>query len=264
MKVSHECPRALLEESRKFNDYDYALVHKFKDDTEYYEFFKESLRLGRTVYLDNSLFELEKLFDHAEFAYYVKELGSINPDKFYYIVPDALEDFDATRNSFTYFLEKYSDLPGKSVGVVQGKHYEEIKECYEFMSKHADMIAISFDYSYYANLFGDEKTKFHSYCKGRPFLIEMLQLDGVWNFNKPHHLLGCSLPQEFKVYNDYSVVSVDTSNPVVMGIKGYKYSEDGLETKESIKLVDLFEAELDEQMLENIEHNVKLFKQFIK
>ena len=94
MKISHECPRVLLEESRKFNTYDYALVHKFKDDKEYLEFYKESLRQGRIVYLDNSLFELEEMFDHDEFAQWVKELGSINPDNFYYIVPDALEEKD--------------------------------------------------------------------------------------------------------------------------------------------------------------------------
>ena len=60
-----------------------------------------------------------------------------------------------------------------------------------------------------------------------------------------------------------SIVSCDTSNPIVMGLLGYRYDEvNGLDFKESIKLVDLFEAKLDEKQLENIHHNIKVFKSF--
>ncbi len=264
MEISHECPRVLLEESRQFNTYDYALVHKFKDDKEYLEFYKESLRQGRIVYLDNSIFELEEMFDHAEFAYWVRELGSINPKNFYYIVPDALEEKDKTIESCKDFLQKYPNLPGKSIGVVQGKTYDEIKECYQFVEKNTDMIAISFDYSYYVKSRPDERNKFFSWMYGRQDLIDKLIKDRVWCHDKEHHLLGCGLPQEFKHYeNIKSIVSCDTSNPIVMGMLGYRYDDlCGLDFKESVKLVDLFEAELDENQLENIHHNIKVFKNF--
>ena len=39
--------------------------------------------------------------------------------------------------------------PSKQIGVVQGKDWDELVECYQVMSKMVDMIAISFDYSYY-------------------------------------------------------------------------------------------------------------------
>lgn len=265
MKCSHECPRVLLNDSLNFNDYDYALVHKFKDDREYLEFYKESLRQGRIVYLDNSIFELEEMFDHAEFAHWVKELGSINPDKFYYIIPDSLEEKDTTIESCKEFKQNYSDLPGKSIGVVQGKTYDEIKECYQFMSENADTIAISFDYSYYVKLRPDERNKFFSWMYGRQDLIDKLITERVWNHDKEHHLLGCGLPQEFKHYKAIkSIVSVDTSNPIVMGMLGHRYTENGLDFKESIKLVDLFEANLDEKQLQNIHHNIKVFRSFCK
>jgi hypothetical protein len=106
--VSHETPLSILELSRTFNDYDYALVHKFEEDAEYYEFYKESLRLGRSIILDNSLFELETMFDSKEFAKYVQTLGDINSDNFYYIVPDALEEKDETINSFKDWKENCS------------------------------------------------------------------------------------------------------------------------------------------------------------
>lgn len=264
MKISHECPRVMLEESREWNDFCYALVHKFQDDKEYLEFYKESLKQGRIVYLDNSLFELEEMFDHDEFAQWVKELGSINPDNFYYIIPDSLEEKDMTINSLKMFTENHKNLPGKSIGVVQGKTYDEIKECYRFMSENADTIAISFDYSYYVKTRPDERNKFFSWMCGRQELIDKLITEGVWNHDKEHHLLGCGLPQEFKHYkNIKSIVSCDTSNPIVMGLLGYRYDDlCGLDFKESIKLVDLFEAKLDEKQLENIHHNIKIFKSF--
>jgi len=39
---------------------------------------------------------------------------------------------------------KYKDLPGKKIGVVQGKTYSEIVGCYDYMANVADvdMIAI--------------------------------------------------------------------------------------------------------------------------
>ena len=266
MKISHECPRILLEESRHWNDYCYALVHKFKDDKEYLEFYKESLRRGRIVYLDNSLFELEEMFDHAEFAQWVKELGTINPENFYYIIPDALEEKDKTIESCREFKQNYPDLPGKGIGVVQGKTYDEIKECYAYMNENADMIAISFDYSYYVKSRPDERNKFFSWMYGRQDLIDKLIKDRVWNHDKEHHLLGCGLPQEFKYYKDVaSIKSCDTSNPIVMGVLGHRYDENnGLDFKESIKLVDLFEAVLNEMQLENIYHNIKVFSGFTK
>ena len=50
-------------------------------------------------------------------------------------------------------------------------------------------------------------------------------MDGVWNGNKPHHLLGCGLAKEFNdpLYQKISIESIDTSNPVVAGIKHMMY-----------------------------------------
>ena len=67
------------------------------------------------------------------------------------------------------------------------------------MSDNADYIAISFDFSYYQTT-GAGNTKFERYVDGRQQLIKNLIDRGIWNWNKPHHLLGTSLPQEFKYY----------------------------------------------------------------
>ena len=64
MMISHECPKALFQGSLDFNDYDYALVHLFDEDPEYLAFYKECVKQGRHVLLDNSIFELGTAYDN--------------------------------------------------------------------------------------------------------------------------------------------------------------------------------------------------------
>lgn len=89
MRISHEVPISLLKESRKFNDYSYCLVHLLDEYPEYKDFYKEEIKLGRSVLLDNSLFELETLFDGDIFAQKIVEMKPTE-----YIIPDSLEDIN--------------------------------------------------------------------------------------------------------------------------------------------------------------------------
>ena len=261
MYVSHESPISILDQSLAYNDYDYALVHLFETHPTYYQFFKDSLGRGRQVLLDNSIFELGKAFDAAKFAKYVQEL---KPS--FYIVPDVLEEGYSTVKSFAEFTKTYTDLPGLKIGAVQGKTYDELVDCYKYMSEYSDYVAISFDFSYYL-VTGIGKTKLERWSSGRQSFIMKLISDGYWNFNKPHHLLGCSLAKEFKYYKDhgiYNIRSCDTSNPVVAGIKGLRYNGDlGLTEKPSIKLVDLIDHEVTKEEMYNIIYNVNCFKKII-
>jgi queuine/archaeosine tRNA-ribosyltransferase len=162
------------------------------------------------------------------------------------------------------WYKKYKDIPGKSIGVVQGKTYQEIKDCYRAMDEIAnvDMIAISFDYSYYRDSV-PHPNKYISWMLGRVKLISDLMNDGTINTKKPHHLLGCGLPQEFSFYGhkDYDFIySLDTSNPVVHGIKGIEYKPEGLWSKESQKLFELINSEVDEDTEFLIYENIHKFK----
>ena len=134
----------LLDASRRYNDYDYALVHLFEKHPEYFAFFKSSVAMNREVLLDNSIFELGKAFDSKA---YVDWICNLLPT--YYIVPDVLENHRATIDSFMDFTEAYSSVPGLKIGAVQGKTYQELVDCYKFMADGADYIAMSFDFSYY-------------------------------------------------------------------------------------------------------------------
>jgi hypothetical protein len=267
LKVSHESPLCLLEKSRDYNDFDYALVHLFEKYPAYLNFFNLSRKLyNREVLLDNSIFELGKSFDSQKF--YEAALA-LQPSMF--IVPDVLEDKQLTVHSFLNFLDQANELKrnfqSKSIGAIQGKTWQGIIDCYKFMSDNADMIAISFDFSLYTFI-GEGRSELQKYCSGRQRLIEQLISSGVWDWSKPHHLLGCSLAKEFRYYVDkniYNIVSCDTSNPVVAAMHGLRYDADyGLDIKPKVKLADLIEHEVTMQQLELAEYNVNMFKKIIR
>lgn len=261
IKISHEVPLQLMEKSREWNDYDYALVHHFKKYPAYYKFYKESLRLGRTVILDNSIFELGTAFDMTAFAKWVKKLKPTE-----YIVPDVLEDAQGTIDQFELWKKNHSTLDGIRIGVVQGKTYQELSDCYTYMRKNADKIAISFDYSFYLSI-GLGKNKWQQYADGRHRFINMLWEDATWRDDIPHHLLGAAVPQEFKLYiplwDDLNIVSLDTSNPIQQGLQGNKYvpKMNGLPTKDSLMVTDSFETKYSSGQLAVADHNVKKFRE---
>jgi hypothetical protein len=263
IKIAHEAPLCIMPRVRELTDYCYALVHLFEECEEYYNYFVESKQLGRTVLLDNSIFELGKAFDSNKFASWIEKLQPTE-----YIVPDVLENSQQTIESFNNWLNNYGHLPGKKIGVVQGKTYSELYDCYKFMSEKADKIAISFDYEYYL-LTARGNNKYHQYCHGRFKFINDLLGDQAINLNKPHHLLGCSLPAEFGYYSTwpktYSFIeSLDTSNPVVNGMHNIKYLPYGLKDKLATKLIDVFYVKkIKPEGLELIEFNINQFKTIV-
>lgn len=267
IKVSHESPISMLQASRTYNDFDYALVHLFETHLDYYNFFKRSRDVyGREVLLDNSIFELGHAFNGDKF---LKAALDLKPNMF--IVPDVLEDSKATTDSFKSWHDRITQIKDtcitKAIGAVQGKTWQELIDCYKFMSDNADMIAISFDFSYY-EVTGEGRTKLDKWCTGRQRFIKHLIEKGIWNWDKPHHLLGCSLAREFRFYVDnniHSIVSCDTSNPIVAALHGLEYDADyGLPTKPSTKLADLIDHQVTKDEQDMIDYNVAMFKRIIR
>jgi hypothetical protein len=261
MKIAHEAPTSIFAAVQRMTDYDYALVHLFEENPMYYRMFKDAVINGREVILDNSIFELGTAFDSD---LYYKWIEKLQPT--YFIIPDVLEDTLGTLRSMDRWYSKYVTSPKiKSIGVIQGKTYKEIVECYKDIAPRVDKIAISFDYSYYIESTINLATinKYASYMFGRQKLLGEMLNDGVIDTNKPHHLLGCSLPQEFGAYKDFKWIdSVDTSNPVVHGLNGIAYRPYGLNDKVSTKLIDYMDAEVTDTQLAIIKDNITRFKRF--
>ena len=265
IKIAHEAPKSIFRRVQKFTDYDYALVHLFEEDEEYYKMFEDAIAEGREVILDNSIFELGTAFDPEKFVYWINKLKPA-----WYIVPDSLENCQKTKENMKDWVLNYKHrvtAPSKMIGVVQGKNYEEILECFKFMANMGvDKIGIPFDFSYYETSV-PHPNKLVSWMLGRVKLLGDLTRDIKGPNNKMSlvHLLGCALPQEGLFYSggQYDFIdSQDTSNPVVHGLKKIKYSSIGLNSKSSEKLYTLINHDTTLGEWSAIRHNLKYFRAF--
>lgn len=256
IKISHEVPLCMLEESVNFNDYHYALVHLFEKYPKYYEFFKSRLEVGEEVLLDNSIFELKEAFSCEQFTYWVNEL---KPTR--YIIPDVLDDPKATLAQIDNWNENFKHrVEGSAIGVVQGISYNQRTKCYLEMVDKVDEIAICFPHSWH-----DSSTTNEDGFKTR--MLQRVQLiynwirDGVIRDDKRHHLLGCLLPQEFSYYKNLDFIySLDTSNPIIHGMYNVKYDNGALNNKIHKKMADSMEDELNKTQMKSIYYNIKEFK----
>jgi len=272
MKISHESPLALLQISRAYNDYDYALVHLFEKYPEYYKFFEESLLLDRTVILDNSIFELGTAFDADEFYKWVLKL---NPT--YFIIPDVFDNGIATVKNVKEWVKKYGEKihDSQAMAVAQGSTPAEFLDCYQTLYKMGiSMIAFPVNSKSYLN--GKEYTPQNmmegrymmvnaclNWLRSRPWFESVCSES--FEYLQAHHLLGLSLPQEVALYKDIpEIVSIDTSNPVLHGMEGIWYDEDGcLDTKSSGKMHEMMEWVISKNQFDTICHNITKFRSHV-
>lgn len=261
MRISHETPLKLLQNSLEFNDYQYILPTFYNKYSEYKEFMLEYRKQKNSfIILDNGLFEGDNYSDSE----LLKMIDEIKPDIF--IVPDEWNNKTNTIvNAKSWILNFQFKIPKntKLMAVLQGKTYGELVECYQTLVdlgyKH-----ISFNHSSeaYFDIFPN-KPKLIAQSEGRKYLIDNLLKDKILNPKLYHHLLGCSLPQEFKYYKNMDwIKSGDTSNPITVGANGVYYSEDGLDWKPKEKIECYFDINLNDKM-KYIMYNIQKFKSFL-
>jgi hypothetical protein len=261
MKVSHELPLSLMHHSDKWNDYEYCLPHLVDKYDQYRTHFQVARLNKRFIMMDNGLFE--------GVTHTTKDLLSkinlIRPNVF--IVPDAWNDSTTTLvNAKNWMLNHKPKLPEGThlMAVLQGKTLTELITSYQTLVdmgyKH-----IAFNHSsiaYQDMYLGSGVLK--AQMLGRIELIRKLVETDTIVKSAYHHLLGCSLPQEFMAYKDWDFIkSVDTSNPILVGAEGKRYEDKGIDWKPVEKLEHYFEKDLSGQK-EDIMFNVNKFKQFIK
>jgi len=261
MKVSHELPLALMHNAYKWNNYDYCLPHLIDQYDQYKIFFQKSRLDKRFIIMDNGLFEgvLHTTEDLLE------KINLVRPNIF--IVPDAWNDSNTTLvNAKSWMINFKENLPEgvNLMAVCQGNDMGELITTYQtLVDLGYEHIAFNHSSIAYQNEYtGMDHLKASMY--GRMEFIRRLVQSGTIRKSHYHHLLGCSLPQEFMSYSDWKFVkSVDTSNPILVGAEGKRYSDSGLTWKPKEKLEHYFEKDLSGQ-LEDIIFNVNRFKSFIK
>ncbi len=257
--IYHEAPMAIFKDVQKVTGGDYALVHLFEQEPAYLEAMMDAVAMGRSVILDNSVFELGEAFSPDTFMPWVEKLKPTS-----YIIPDVLGDAEKTVANVKNWKFKSKS---KTIGVVQGSSVFEMVWCYQEIEPLVDIVAWSFDHPFFVNeeLNGYRPTRHHHhYLSRRRILADMLDT-GTINESKPHHLLGCSLPQEFRAYQQYKwVTSIDTSNPVVAGLKGIRYNEcNGLQDKPSEKLHTLINYNPNYKQMTDIMYNIHWFNRIV-
>ena len=263
VKVSHELPINLLHKSFDWNDYEYCLPHLLDQNREYLDHFLRAKQPGSYIIMDNSLHELGKAYAEDRLRHWIYAL---EPDEF--IVPDVWENQVLTLTNAAKWAK--IELPSEvtKVAVVQAKSFEEASSCYsELRNLGYEKIAFSYGAQYYNDLF-PHPNKLVGKMMGRIMAIHKLWDMRVIKSYHRVHLLGCALPQEFAYYKQLMTIktieSIDTSNPIIHGLKGIKYEHYGLKTKDTTKIDQLEEVELTSDVLYNINHNLIKFKQFLK
>lgn len=262
--IFHEAPNSIFKDVQEMTDGDYCLVHLMDENETYRNLFLESAEYGNHIMLDNSIFELGEAYDSDRYYHWINELKPM-----YFIIPDVLNDGKKTVERMNAWFDKY-ETPAdvKPMAVVQGSTYEELIDTYRKIAfdDRVGKIGISFDSScYLGNEGGNNPTlsKEAAFMRGRSRFLAYLEEENIANRNKPHHLLGCSLPQEMYFYRNVDwIESVDTSSPVVNGLLNIKYSIVGLESKPSVKLFTLIDDEVTEDQWKTIKYNIMMFRSF--
>ena len=255
MKVSHEVPRCLLNNSRDFNDYDYCLPHLLDKDEHYKNFFYESKKRGRYIIMDNSLHELGESYSFERLHYWIKEL---EPNEF--IVPDVWMKHAQTVSMAKYW--KQFNYPKKTIpiAVIQGEDKNAAYLCAGLLvGLGYNKLCISYGADWYNDFFPHTNKDLGKSLGRIRFVNGLLNLK-QYNDVK-FHLLGCSIPQEFGWYDNHPQIdSIDTSNPVMAGLDGIEYKENGLCFKPEANMNNYFDVKFEDANYGSILYNVNKFR----
>lgn len=257
IKVSHETPLCLLEDSRLFNDYDYCLPHLLDQEQGYQDYFLTSVAQGRYIIMDNSLHELGVAYDEDRLLYWISVL---RPNEF--IVPDVWQDRTQSVVNARKWAQIKLPLGVEKVAVVQATTIHEAATCYQtYKDLGYKKIAFSYGASYYNDVV-PHANKDLGKALGRMSVISALYKTRVIEDNDRVHLLGCQVPQEFGWYRGFQFIeSIDTSNPVMAALEGIRYSNAGLIEKPKANMNDYFFMLSDQVDYNLLSHNILKFRE---
>lgn len=270
MKINHESPLNLLEDSLSYNDYQYILP-LFWENEVYRNFMIDySKTKNAFTIVDNGLFEGEIPDNHI----LIDIVNKVRADIF--IVPDVWNDHIGTCVNAKSWMRNFSIyLPRKTnlMAVVQAETFDKAIDCYINLTA-LGYTHIAFNYAgvFYNELVPDELKSTNplvNLARGRVEFINYLNDRNIINKDIHHHLLGCSVPSEFLYYdNEYYnfIKTMDTSNPILYGLEYGKYPTYSGEVrkKPEHKLEQYFYQEITEEQKSTVLYNVERFKQWLK
>jgi hypothetical protein len=258
MKISHEVPICLLEDSLDFNDYQYCLPHLLDQDEEYKNFFYKVKQLGVYIIMDNSLHELKHAYDRSRLLYWINEL---KPNEF--IIPDVWQDTNASVVNAREWIQIQLPKEVTKVAVVQANNYTDAAVCYQiYKDLGYKKIAFSYGAEYYLN-HSNHPNKNIAKALGRIEVVSRMFSMGLIKSTDRVHLLGCQVPQEFSWYKDMPFIeTIDTSNPIMATIDRIQYGQNGLLDKPKANMNDHFyTTDINYDLLD---WNLRMFRKLLK
>jgi hypothetical protein len=260
IKISHEVPLCLLEESLTFCDYQYALPHLLESNETYRLHFLRCKNKGVEIYMDNSLHELGHSMD-ADVL--LKWINILEPSNFF--IPDVWEDCTASMVNAKYWSKIQLPKNTTKVAVVQAKSINEAIRCTQtYIDLGYEKIAYSYGASYYNDIY-PHINKDLGKALGRLKMISTLYSNGILLPTSRVHLLGTACPIEFSLYKGIKCIeSVDTSNPIMAAVDGIKYNNLGTHSKPKSNMNSCSNIDYKDINMELLNHNVKTFKNIIK
>ena len=269
IKIAHECPLAIANHVDSLTDYNYYISTICTQIPEYFEHAKKD---SRFKILDCGTFEEGKPMSDEEYLTYI---DAIRPDEF--IVPDHLFEKDKTIEAAKKWLQIIKDkaITCTPIAVIQGKNLQEQVECYKVLTSIFNKVAIPYDLptdqqpEAYLNTLPEVELP----ASGRFELVSYLFRSNLFRFDKKHHFLGIDIPAELLRYkqDDFRlspsnpldfIDSIDTSSPILHGLKGIEYNKDYGNLKKNSQMMKtlILEDNIDTIKRYLIEKNIKLFK----
>lgn len=258
IKVSHEVPICLLEDSLEFNDYQYCLPHLLDQDEDYRKFFYKIKQMGVYVIMDNSLHELGVAYGEERLLYWINEL---KPNEF--IIPDVWQNTNASIVNARKWANIELPEGVTKVAVVQAESLTGASMCYQtYKDLGYKKIAFSYGAEYYLE-HSSHPNKNIAKALGRIQVVSKLHNMNMIKNTDRIHLLGCQVPQEFSWYKDMPFIeTIDTSNPIMATLDGIQYGHNGLTEKPKANMNDHFyTTELDYNLLD---WNLRMFRKLLK
>lgn len=207
MKVAIISPTPLLESLATRSAFHEALAHEYMVDAVYREFYKERVRLGDEVILDNGAYELGEAIPIEDLRWCIKDL---NPMAVF--LPDVRFDAKETQHRSTIAAEQLYDLAVKLWCVPQGNDLDSILDSYTYFAKQPWCSGFGL-YEEIGQVAG---------LGWRSDFLQFLQERDLVKPSRWYHLLGMEedLTRLKQLATFDWVDSIDSVKPIVYGLHG--------------------------------------------
>lgn len=238
-------------------DFHLILAHLL-DDKDYVDFYKQKIKRGDTVILDNSAFEFKRALSAEEIFRFIDNSG-IEPT--YVVAPDyPFQEWQVTMESTLKFIEQVKDRPYKVMAVPQSKRgdVQGWSVCYDLMVHNPNIAVIGMSILGIPNAFC-EMTRTEDIAFNRIFATKYLLDTNGNNPKKWHHYLGLGGgPREIVMQRQLGLIdSCDSSSVFWHGYLDTRFDNSiwGLKRGKSSIEVD-FHAPYMESSAKTIQYNI--------